>query len=291
MPELPDVELYLHALRIHIVGQPLEKIIIKSPFLLRTFEIDPDQVAEKTIVDVSRIGKRIVWHFDDQLYLVFHLMITGRYHKRKPAALPRRKQDLAAFQFSQFTLMLTETAKEKRASLHIVQGAAALLEFQRQGLDVMSCTIDEFRKRLTAKNRTIKLALIDPDAFDGIGNAYSDEILHRARMSPFARTGKLDQDMSIRLLEAARETLVKWRDRLIEENGDKFPEKVTAFRSDMAVHGKFDQPCPDCQRPVQRIVFSSREWNYCARCQTGGRRLADRSLSRLLRDEWPNEID
>ncbi len=291
MPELPDVELYLHALRSHILGQPLQKIVIKSPFLLRTYEIDPADCHGKNIEEVTRIGKRIVWRIGEDLFLVFHLMITGRYHKRKPEALPRSKMDLAAFQFPELTLMLTETAMRKRASLHIVRGPDALAEFHRRGLDVMNCDLDEFAARLQEKNRTVKLSLIDPDQFDGIGNAYSDEILHRAKMSPFRRTGQLDREDMANLFAAVRETLQEWKTRLIEQTGDRFPERVTAFRPEMAVHGKFEQPCPVCQKPVQRIVFSQREWNYCAGCQTGGRRLADRSLSRLLRDEWPQEVE
>ncbi len=291
MPELPDIELYLHAFRGHIVGQPLARVVIKSPFLLRTCDIDPAQVRGTAITDVSRIGKRIVWHLPHHHYLVFHLMIAGRFHKKKPGTLPRSKQDLAAFGFPGFTLMLTEAAPKKRAALHLVQGSHALQPFQRRGMDVTCCNPESFARRLQQQNRTVKLALIDPDQFDGIGNAYSDEILHRARLSPYARTGQLDADQIHRLFEATRDTLREWTERLIAENGDRFPEKVTAFRPAMAVHGRFGLPCPVCLRPVQRIVFAEREWNYCAVCQTGGRRLADRRLSRLLRDEWPKEVE
>ncbi len=290
MPEYPDVELYLHALRHHIVGQEIRRVVIKSPFVLRTFEIDISEVHGRQVRAVSRIGKRIVWHLDKGLYLVFHLMITGRYHKRKAGALPRSKPDLAAFHFPDFTLMLTEAASKKRASMHLVRGASDLGQFERGGLDVMQCSLDEFTVRLRAQNRTIKITLIDPATFEGIGNAYSDEILHAARMSPFARTGKMPDDDIQRLFAAVQETLATWRDRLIQQSGDKFPERVTAFRPEMAVHGKFGEACPDCQNPVQRIVFAEKEWNYCAGCQTGGKLLADRSLSRLLKDEWPKSL-
>ena len=291
MPEYPDVELYLHALQNHIVGQRLDSVVIKSPFLLRTWEIDVASIAGGKITKVTRIGKRIVWHTAHDVCLVFHLMITGRYHRKKARTLPRGKHDLAAFHFPEFTLMLTETAKQKRASLHLVSGIDELEQFRRGGLDVINCTLDQFADRITEKNRTVKLALIDPDTIDGIGNAYSDEILHRARLSPFARTGNMDRPTLERLYSACRESLGWWRDHLIAQNGEAFPERVTAYRPEMAVHGKFGEPCPDCQMPVQRIVFSEREWNYCAGCQTNGRRLADRSLSRLLRDEWPREVE
>lgn len=291
MPEYPDIELYLHALEKHICGQTLHKVIIKSPFLLRTFEPDIEGVFGRVVGSVSRIGKRIVWHFEQELFLVFHLMIGGRYHLRKPASLPRSKMDLAAFQFESFTLMMTEASKKHRASLHVVQGQPQLTTFDRGGLDVLNCTFDQFAARLREKSRTVKLALIDPATFDGIGNAYSDEILHAARMSPFTRTSKMSDQQISGLFEAVQATLSDWRSRLIEETGDKFPEKVTAFRPEMSVHGKFGEACPVCQKKVQRIRFAEREWNYCAACQTDGKLLADRSLSRLLKDEWPASID
>jgi formamidopyrimidine-DNA glycosylase len=291
MPEFPDIELYLTAMREHIVGQALKGVVVKSPFLLRTWEIEPQDVAGKLLLDVSRTGKRIVWHFEDGFFFVFHLMLTGRWHKRKAASNPKGKHDLAAFHFSTTTLMLTETASKKRASLHVVSGPGALNKFRQNAVDVTTCELPQFVQQLQKRNRTVKLALIDPAAFDGIGNAYSDEILHRARMSPFARTGKLDPESLQRLFGAARSTLLEWRQRLIAGNRGRFPERITAFRPEMAVHGKFGKPCPVCHRPVQRICFSDREWNYCAGCQTGGRRLADRSLSRLLRDEWRADID
>lgn len=291
MPELPEIELYLSALRTHIVGQEVSGIIIKSAFLLRTWETDPKSLVGTKVVDVSRIGKRIVWHLEKDVHLVFHLMLTGRFHKRKAEALPRGKNDLASFQFDDLSLMLTETASKKRASLHIVNSRDLLEPFRRDSLDVTTCNIQQFENRLRERNQTLKLALINPAIFDGIGNAYSDEILHRARLSPFARTASMDKDSVIRLFDAAKSTLLEWKDRLVAENGTGFPERVTAFRPEMSVHGKFGMPCPVCQRPVQRIVFSEKEWNYCAKCQTGGRRLADRSLSRLLKNEWPDDID
>ncbi len=291
MPELPDVELYLHALRRRLTGIRIRSFIIKSPFVVRTFEIDISGTHSQTIHDCSRIGKRIVWHLDDELLVVFHLMITGRFHLRKAHTFPRTKFDLAAIQFEDFTLMLTEAATKKRASIHLVRGEASLEQFRRGGLNVLTCSFDEFKSRICMDNRTVKLALIDPTKFDGIGNAYSDEILHHARCSPFQRTGKLTSTQMQQLFESCRNVLRTWADRLIEQHGNRFPEKVTAFRPEMAVHGKFGEPCPVCVKPVQRIVFADKQWNYCAQCQTGGRLLADRSLSRLLRDEWPSTID
>ncbi len=291
MPEYPDVELYLHALRIHICQKEIRNVVVKSPFLLRTFDPPMDQAIGQQIQSVSRIGKRIVWHLSNDLFLVFHLMISGRYHRRKPGALPCSKTDLAVFQFDDFSLMLTEAGKKKRASLHVVRQASNLEEFDRGGLDVTRCDIDAFEKRILQHNKTVKLALIDPTIFDGIGNAYSDEILHAADMSPFARTNKLKRPSIEKLFAAIQTTLQNWRQRLIEQTKDAFPEKVTAFRPEMAVHGKFGQPCPVCNVKVQRIRFSEREWNYCPGCQTNGKLLADRSLSRLLKDEWPSSIE
>ena len=291
MPELPDVELYLDALRDYFQDATLEQVVIKSPFLLRSYDIDISEVEGARVNEFSRIGKRIVWHLSDELFLVFHLMISGRFHLRRQKAMPRSKMDLAAFQFASQTLMLTEAASKKRASLHIIRGQAGLAEFQRGGLNIFDCTQEDFAKRLRETNRTVKIALIDPTTFDGIGNAYSDEILHHARLSPFQRTSKLSDQQIKQLLSSARETLATWIERLQQQRGDRFPEKVTAFRPEMAVHGKFGEPCPDCDRPVQRIAFADKEWNYCAQCQTGGRLLADRSLSTLLRDEWPKHID
>jgi len=292
MPEYPDVELYLHALRNHICGRRLIRVSVKSPFLMRTFDPDICEVEGAVINLVSRIGKKIVWHLEGEFLLVFHLMITGRFHLRKPATLPRSNTDLAAFQFDELTVMLTEAGKKKRASLHVLRdGSDALKQFDRGGLDLFQCSLQEFSDRLKQKNRTLKLALIDPAAFDGIGNAYSDEILHAARLSPFARTAKLAEPQIACLLESIRQVLAEWKDRLISQAGGNFPEKVTAFRPEMAVHGKFGDPCPVCGKIVQRIRFSEREWNYCAECQTGGKLLADRSLSRLLKDEWPSHIN
>ncbi len=291
MPELPDVELYLEGLRRHLTGETIRRVVIKSPFVLRTIQPEIDSLQGARVVDFSRIGKRIVWHLDQDRYIVFHLMISGRFHMRKPGALPRTKVELAAFQFDTKTLMLTEAGTKKRASIHLVGNSGGLQAFHRGGLDVLTCTATAFAERLTRSSRTVKLALMDPSTFDGIGNAYSDEILHRAKMSPFQRTRSLTPSPIEQLICAAHQVLTEWIDRLQNQLGGKFPEKVTAFRPEMAVHGKFGQDCPECQSRIQRIVFSEKEWNYCPVCQTAGKLLADRSLSRLLRDEWPKMAD
>ncbi len=291
MPELPDIESYLVALRPRIVGRSLEKIIVRSPFLVRTVEPDVMSLAGQPVEELSRIGKRIVWHFPGELFAVFHLMIAGRFHWKKVGVSPVGKNDLAAFSFFGGTLMLTEASQKKRASLHVVRGAAALSQIDRGGLEPLACTAAEFRQALIRENHTLKRALADPRLFAGIGNAYSDEILHAAELSPVTLTSRLDDGQHQRLFDATQSVLRLWTDRLSFAAAEKFPEKVTAFRSGMAVHGRFRQPCPVCGTLVQRIVYAENETNYCPRCQTGGKLLADRSLSRLLKDDWPRTID
>ncbi len=291
MPELPDIVTYLHALRERIVGKELLKIQVRSPFLVRTVVPDLITLEGRTVRDVSRIGKRIVWHFDEELFLVFHLMIAGRFHLKKAGTLPKGKNDLAAFGFESFTLMLTEASQKKRASLHVLKGRAALDAQDRGGLEPLESSLADFRAALTRENHTLKRALTDPRLFSGIGNAYSDEILHAARLSPVILTSRLTDEQIERLLGATKSTLESWTERLLAEARTKFPEKVTAFRPEMAVHGRFGQPCPVCGTAVQRIVRAENETNYCPRCQTGGKLLADRSLSRLLKDDWPKTIE
>jgi formamidopyrimidine-DNA glycosylase len=291
VPELPDILSYLTALRPRIVGQPLEKIVVKSPFLVRTVEPDLLSLAGQTVQDISRIGKRIVWHFTDELFVVIHLMIAGRFHWRKVGVRPTGKNDLAAFGFPTGTLMLTEASQKKRASLHVVRGLASLREHDRGGIEPLDCSAAEFRAALTRENHTLKRALADPRLFSGIGNAYSDEILHAARLSPVTLTSRLTDEQIEQLFAAVRTVLRDWSSRLNAEAENKFPERVTAFRPEMAVHGRFRQPCPTCGTAVQRIVYAENETNYCPHCQTGGKLLADRSLSRLLKDDWPRTID
>jgi formamidopyrimidine-DNA glycosylase len=291
MPELPDIESYLVALRPRIVGRSLEKIIVRSPFLMRTVEPDVMSLAGQPVEELSRIGKRIVWHFPGELFAVFHLMIAGRFHWKKVGVRPVGKNDLAAFSFFGGTLLLTEASQKKRASLHIVRGAAALSQIDRGGLEPLACTQVEFRQALTRENHTLKRALADPRLFAGIGNAYSDEILHAAELSPVMLTSRLDDAQLKQLFDATQSVLRRWTDRLCFAAAENFPEKVTAFRPGMAVHGRFRQPCPVCGTLVQRIVYAENETNYCPRCQTGGKLLADRSLSRLLKDDWPRTID
>ena len=291
MPELPDIVTYLHALQERIVGKTLLKIQVRSPFLVRTVEPDLMSLAGQQVRDVSRIGKRIVWHFDEELFLVFHLMIAGRFHLKKAGTIPKGKNDLAAFGFEDFTLMLTEASQKKRASLHVLQGREALEHQNRGGIEPLETSMREFKRALTCENHTLKRALTDPRLFSGIGNAYSDEILHSAQLSPVTLTSRLNDEQIERLFVATQSTLQTWTDRLLTEAKIKFPEKVTAFRPEMAVHGRFGQPCPVCGTAVQRIVRAENETNYCPRCQTGGKLLADRSLSRLLKDDWPKTIE
>jgi len=291
MPELPDILTYLQALRERIVGNELLRIQIRSPFLLRTVQPDVMGLAGRRVLDVSRLGKRIVWHFNSELFLVFHLMIAGRFHLKKPGTHPKGKNDLAAFGFEEFTLMLTEASQKKRASLHVLQGRAALEQQSRGGLEPLDASLPQFKDALKRENHTLKRALTDPRLFSGIGNAYSDEILHAARLSPVTLTSRLDDEQVLRLFTATQSTLQSWTEKLLAEAKTKFPEKVTAFRPEMAVHGRFGQPCPVCGTAVQRIVRAENETNYCPRCQTGGKLLADRSLSRLLKDDWPKTIE
>jgi formamidopyrimidine-DNA glycosylase len=291
VPELPDIALYLHALRPRIVGERLERLRIASPFLLRSADPPPAALAGRSVTDLRRLGKRIVLEFADEYFAVLHLMIAGRLHwKATGAPLPRRA-GLAAFDFAPGSLTLTEAGTKHRASLYLVRGAEALTGHDRGGRDVLTATLDQFRAALTRESHTLKRALTDPRAFDGIGNAYSDEILHAARLSPLRLTGQLSAEEVERLYHAARDTLRSWIARLQAETGDGFPEKVTAFRPGMAVHGRFREPCPVCGSPVQRIRYAANEVNYCPTCQTGGRLLADRALSRLLREDWPRSLE
>jgi len=296
VPELPDVELYLSALKPRILGQTLERVRLGTPFLLRSVDPPLDAVFGRTVIALRRLGKRIVWQFedassDDQLFLVFHLMIAGRFRWRDRGFAIPKKLGLAAFDFAGGTLLMTEAATQKRASLHVVRGAGELARHDPGGLDVMTAGEAAFATALRAESHTLKRALTDPHLFSGIGNAYSDEILHRARLSPVKLTTHLSDEETARLFDACRATLADWIDRLRSEAGAAFPEGVTAFRADMAVHGRYGKPCPVCGSPVQRIVRADNETNYCARCQTGGRLLADRALSRLLKESWPKNID
>ena len=291
MPELPDIAAYLDALQSRIVGQPLQHLRVASAFLLRTAQPPITSVEGQTVRDLRRIGKRIAIGFDDDLWLVLHLMIAGRLHWRSPGVKLAGRNSLAAFDFPRGSLVLTEAGSRRRASLHVLQGEVALHAIDPGGIDVLSCTLEAFRAALTAENRTLKRALTDPRILSGIGNAYSDEILHAAQLSPITLTHKLNAEEWQRLFAATRQTLQLWIDRLQAESKSGFPEKVTAFRPDMAVHGRFNQPCPRCGEKIQRIRYADNETDYCARCQTGGRVLADRSLSRLLKSDWPRTLD
>ena len=294
MPELPDVTVYVDRLIAKVVGHRLERLRIGHPFLLRSVSPPVPAIEGKVVVGVERLGKRVVLALEGELFVVVHLMIAGRlvWLKTDPkkGATTGGRNALAWFEFDVGTLALTEAGKQRRASLHLVEGREGLRALDAGGIDVMTASLADFAARLTAENHTVKRSLTDPRLFSGIGNAYSDEILHRARMSPLALTQSLDAAAIERLLAALRTTLSEWTTRLAAEAGD-WPAKVTAFHPAMAVHGKFGQPCPDCGAPVQRIVRADNETNYCARCQTGGKVLADRGLSRLLKDSWPKHID
>jgi formamidopyrimidine-DNA glycosylase len=291
MPELPDILLYLHALEPRILGRRVTGVRLATPFLLRSVHPPLSAVKGKTIVGLRRLGKRIVVETNDELFLVFHLMIAGRFTWKPAGADIPGKVGLLALDFEHGTLILTEAGSKRRASLHVVQGVDALAQHDPGGLEVMTADLVTFAEALRRDNHTLKRALTDPHLFSGIGNAYSDEILHAARLSPFKQTSTMTDDEVRRLYEAVRLTLQEWTGRLRREAGDAFPEKVTAFRGGMAVHGRYGQPCPDCGAPVQRIVYAANEANYCANCQTGGRLLADRSLSRLLREDWPRTLE
>jgi len=292
VPELPDVTLYVEALTARVVGQPMKSVALKSPFVLRSVAPPLDALNGQTVRRVRRVGKRIVLEFDDELFLVVHLMIAGRLRWREPGQKLGfgGKMLLASFLFPNGTLFLTEASSTKRASIELVQGQASLNRLDPGGVEPLQSTPDEFAAALTRENHTLKRALTDPHLFSGIGNAYSDEILHAAKLSPLKLTQSMNDEEIARLFDATRATLVVWIDALRRELHGTFPEKVTAFHDAMAVHGRFKQPCPVCGAPVQRIVYAENECNYCARCQTGGRVLADRSLSRLLKDDWPREL-
>ena len=291
MPELPDITVYVEALRQRIVGQPIDEVRLKTPFLLRTVDPPLTDLIGKRVDGVERLGKRVVLELDGELFVVIHLMIAGRLHWKARGAKSGSRSDLAALEFPTGILSLTEAGTKRRASLHLVRGRAGLAEFKRGGLEPLDATLDDFAARLRSENHTVKRSLTDPRLFSGIGNAYSDEILHRAKLSPVKLTSRLTDEEIARLFDATKATLIEWTDRLRSEAGDAFPEKVTAFRPEMAVHGRFGQPCPVCGTPVQRIRYADNETNYCARCQTDGKLLADRALSRLLKQDWPRSID
>jgi formamidopyrimidine-DNA glycosylase len=291
MPELPDVAVYVDALVRRVAGQPLERVRLLSPFVLRTAVPPISSAEDKRVVGVRRIGKRIVLALEDELFLVFHLMIAGRLRWLSAREKPPGRITLAVLEFPDGALAFTEAGTKRRASLHLVRGDAALRAFNAGGLEVFEADLAAFTQRLKSENHTLKRALTDPRLFSGIGNAYSDEILHRAKLSPIAMTATLSDEQVARLFDATRATLADWTERLRSEVGEGFPEKVTAFREGMAVHGRYGKPCPVCGAPVQRIVYAENETNYCARCQTGGRLLADRALSRLLHKSWPRNID
>ena len=291
MPELPDVELYLHALRPRVVDHRIDRVRIGNPFIVRTFEPPIETVAGTVVLELRRLGKRLVFLLDHDLFLIVHLMIAGRFRWRERGAAIPGKIGLFALDFDTGALILTEAGSKRQASIHLVRGVEALREHDPGGLEVLDADLAAFANRLTAESHTLKRALTDPRIFSGIGNAYSDEILHAAQLSPMKLTSSLTDDEVERLFYTTRRTLEQWRDRLIHEAGDGFPEKVTAFRPDMAVHGKFGKPCPVCGEPVQRIVYARNEANYCSRCQTGGRLLSDRALSRLLGQDWPKTLE
>ncbi|PYR39917.1 MAG: formamidopyrimidine-DNA glycosylase [Acidobacteria bacterium] len=293
MPELPDVVVYIEALTRHVVGRRLARVELFSPFVLRSVDPPITAITDQTVGGVRRVGKRIVLVFDPDLFLVLHLMIAGRLRWREPGKKPGLgpKMILASFEFAEGALFFTEASSKKRASMQLVRGEAALGALDPGGLEPLGATLDEFHGALTRESHTLKRALTDPHLFSGIGNAYSDEILHAARLSPLKLARSLHGEECLRLYDATRATLLAWIDRLRKDVRGGFPEKVTAFHDEMAVHGRFKKPCPVCGSPVQRIVYAANECNYCARCQTGGRLLADRSLSRLLKNDWPKSID
>jgi formamidopyrimidine-DNA glycosylase len=291
VPELPDITVYVEALERRVRGAKLLSALIAHPFLLRSFEPPIAALQGREAIEVRRLGKRVAIRFTGDLWLVIHLMIAGRLHWFAKGAKVSGRGSLARFVFDTGTLTLTEAGTKRRASLYVLAGEQDWARHDRGGLEVLEATYEQFRTRLTAENHTLKRSLTDPRAFSGIGNAYSDEILHRAKLSPLALTQKLDDTQIHALFDSTRATLIEWTERLRTEAGDAFPEGVTAFRQEMAVHGKFGKPCPVCGTAVQRIRYAENETNYCPRCQTGGKILADRSLSRLLKDDWPRNID
>ena len=291
MPELPDITVYVEALRRHILGKRLLRVHLAKPFVLRTVEPPLKAVDGRMVTGITRLGKRVVLSLEGDVHLVIHLMIAGRFRWLAPGRKPPGRIGLASFEFDEGTLWLTEAGSKRRASLHLVHGGEGLRAHDPGGLEPLEADRDAFETRLRSENHTLKRALTDPRLFSGIGNAYSDEILHRARLSPLALTLRLTDDELARLWQATRDVLAEWAGRLRAEAGEGFPGKVTAFREGMAVHGRFGKPCPDCGSPVQRIRYAENETNYCARCQTGGRLLADRALSRLLKQDWPRSLD
>ena len=291
MPELPDITVYIEALAARVIGQPLERTRIAKPFLLRSVDPPISAANGKRVTGIRRIGKRIVLELEDDLFLVIHLMIAGRLRWVSAGGKVPGKVGLAAFDFPNGTLILTEAGSKRRASLWLVRGEQSLGQFERGGLEVLDAAVAQFKERLVQENHTLKRSLTDPRLFSGIGNAYSDEILHRAKLSPVKHTSRLTEEEITRLFDATRTILMEWTERLRRESADDFPARVTAFREEMAVHGKFGKPCPVCGTPVQRIRYADNETNYCPRCQTDGKLLADRALSRLLKQDWPKSID
>jgi formamidopyrimidine-DNA glycosylase len=291
VPELPDIQIYLRALGSRIVGEELIAVRLGNPFLLRSITPTIDVVHGRKVVGLRRLGKRIVFCLEDDLFLVLHLMIAGRLRWRPPGAKLPGRSGLAALDFQEGTLILTEAGSKRRASLYVIAGEAGLADHDRGGLEILESDFDDFRQQLILERHTLKRSLTDPRLFSGIGNAYSDEILHRARLSPFKLSTDLQDEEALALYDAVRGVLREWVERLQQEVGESFPDKVTAFRPEMAVHGRYKEPCPVCGAPVQRIVYAENEANYCAGCQTGGRILADRMLSRLLKDDWPRRLE
>jgi formamidopyrimidine-DNA glycosylase len=291
VPELPDIELYLHALRPRIAGRTLERIRLASPFLVRSFDPPIDRAAGRKVVGLRRLGKRLVWELEGDLFLIIHLMIAGRFRWLERGAKIPGKVGLAAFDFEHGSLILTEAGSQRRASLYLAKGEAELAAHDPGGLEVLTSSVQEFGDALTRENHTLKRALTDPHLLSGVGNAYSDEILHAAKMSPMLLTSRLTPEQIESLHAHTIGVLTKWRDELIAETGEKFPEKVTAFREGMAAHGRYGKPCPACGTPIQRIQYATNEANYCPTCQTGGKLLADRGLSRLLKDDWPKSLE
>lgn len=291
MPELPEIATYLGAFERRIVGEVLEGVRLRSPSLLRTFDPPLSAVGGRRVVGVRRIGKRIVWALEPDLFLVIHLMVTGRFHRKAPGAALPRKHVHAAFDFADASYFLTERGKQKKASLHVVRGEERLADHDPGGLEPLEATPAQFAQALRRENRTLKRALTDPRILSGIGNAHSDEILWAVGLSPVQRTGNLSDAEVEAIRRAVVDNLEAWTARLATETGDRFPEKITAFHPAMAVHGRYGEPCPRCSDPVQRIVYAERETNYCATCQTGGRLLADRAVSRLLKEDWPRTLE